>query len=198
MKRIYLLMLICFFSISSFAQTGLNVGIKAGVNIANLTNTSVINADRYTGYMFGGYIAPKAKKFFGFRSEIILSRQGYNYRNNTDSGNVVLDYLLLPQLITLNFSKRMQLHAGGQAAFLLNTGIDSTGEGSNGSLFNYLNRFDYGLVAGGEIVPIGGFFVGGRINVSLNSLSRKGNNPNYIPSNNARSNVMQVYAGWRF
>ena len=109
-----------------------------------------------------------------------------------------LDYLLLPQLITLNFGKKIQLHAGGQAAFLLNAKVDSTGGSSEGSLFDYFNRFDYGLVAGGEISPISGFFVGSRINVSFNSVSKEGNRPNFIPGINAKNNVVQVYAGWRF
>lgn len=198
MKRVVFLLLLSSTSYLSFSQLGINIGVKGGINFANLTNASGVNADSYTGYMIGGYIAPKPKKFFGFRSEIILSRQGYDFKTNTDTGIVTLDYLLLPQLITLNFTKRIQLHAGVQAAFLLNSGVDSTGSGSNGSLFNYLNRFDYGLVAGGEVSPIGGFFIGARINISLNNISKGGSSPNYIPGVDAKSNVTQVYAGWRF
>ncbi len=198
MKRICILILLFIFCNSLFAQLGLNVGLKAGLNYSNLTNSTGINADRFTGYLIGGFIAPKPKKFLGFRSEFILSRQGYNYRTNTDSGDVTLDYILLPQLITFNFSKRMQLQIGGQAAFLLNTGVDSTGNGSSGSLFNYLNQFDYGFVAGGEIVPLGGFFIGARTNISISSLSKKGTRPNYIPDSKARNNVIQAYVGWRF
>ena len=175
MKRVIFLLLFSTVSYLSFSQLGLNIGVKAGINFANLTNASGVNADNYTGFMFGGYIAPKPKNFFGFRSEIILSR-----------------------LITLNFTKRIQIHAGAQAAFLLNSGVDTTGNGSSGSLFNYLNRFDYGLVAGGEVRPIGGFFIGARINVSLNNISKGGSNPNFIPGVDAKSNVTQVYAGWRF
>ena len=198
MKRVIFLLLFSTVSYLSFSQLGLNIGVKAGINFANLTNASGVNADNYTGFMFGGYIKKKKKNFFGFRSEIILSRQGYDFRTNTDTGNVTLDYLLLPQLITLNFTKRIQIHAGAQAAFLLNSGVDTTGNGSSGSLFNYLNRFDYGLVAGGEVRPIGGFFIGARINVSLNNISKGGSNPNFIPGVDAKSNVTQVYAGWRF
>lgn len=198
MKRVVFLLLFSSASYVSFSQLGVNIGVKAGINFANLTNATGVNADNYTGYMIGGYIAPKPKKFFGFRSEIILSRQGYDFKTNTDTGSVTLDYLLLPQLITLNFTKRIQIHAGAQAAFLLNTGVDSTGNGSSGSLFNYLNRFDYGLVAGGEVSPIGGFFIGARINVSLNNVSKGESSPNFIPGVNAKSNVIQVYAGWRF
>ncbi|MCB0716240.1 MAG: outer membrane beta-barrel protein [Chitinophagaceae bacterium] len=198
MKKICLAVLFFQLCNTSSAQIGLNLGVKAGFNFSTVTHASDINAQQYTGYMIGGYIAPKPKKLLGFRSEIILSRQGYNFHTNSTSGDVVLDYLLLPQLVTINFTKRIQLHGGLLLAFLLNTGVDSTGNGSNGSLFNYLKRFDYGLAGGGEITPIGGFFIGGRVNFSLQKVRRDGSGPDYIPGIDARNNVVQVYAGWRF
>lgn len=190
------LTVILLFLTPALLKAQLNIGVKAGVNFTNVTNASSINAGSRTGYMIGGYIAPKAKKLLGFRSEIILSRQGYDYKTSSNTGNVNLDYLLLPQLITLNFSKLIQLHVGGQAAFLLNANVDSTDSGS-GSLFDYFNRFDYGVVAGAEISPFMGFFIGGRINVSLNDVSVGGTRPNFIPGIDAKNNVVQFYVGWR-
>ncbi|MDZ4793235.1 MAG: porin family protein, partial [Bacteroidota bacterium] len=198
MKKILLCLLViapaCCFGQFKFA-------VKAGLNFANVTDKAGINANSRTGYMIGGYISSKPK-FFGFRSEIMLSRQGYDYESNTNTGKVNLDYLLLPQLITLNFTKKVQLHAGLQAAFLLNANVDSSGSSSNGSLFDYFNRFDYGFVGGGEIFPIGGFFLGARINVSLNNANKEasggGNWPNFLPKVDIKNNVVQLYAGWRF
>ena len=185
---------------TSNAQLG--IGIKAGLNFANITDVSGFNNNSRTGYMIGGYFSPGKKKLLGFRSEIILSRQGYDYKTSTNTGNVNLDYLLLPQLITLNFTKKFQLHAGGQAAFLLNAQVDSAGGSSGGSLFNYFNRFDYGLVGGAEVSPISGFFIGGRINVSLNNINKEqpigGGSPDFIPKEFVKNNVVQLYAGWRF
>jgi hypothetical protein len=182
--------------ISGIINAQISIGVKGGLNFANITNASAIKAGNHTGYMIGGYISPKPKKTLGFRSEIILSRQGYDYKTNTNTGNVNLDYLLLPQLITLNFTKKFQLHVGGQAAFLLNAKVDSTGS-SSGSLFDYFNRFDYGLAAGAEIYPFMGLFIGGRINVSLNDVSVGGTRPNFIPGIDAKNNVVQFYVGWR-
>jgi len=123
MKKIVLILLL----LPAIGYSQLSIGIKAGFNFVNVTNTAGINADSRSGFMIGGYIAPKPKKLIGFRSEILLSRQGYNYKNNTNTGTVDLDYLLLPQLITFNFSKRFEVHLGGQAAFLMNAAVDSTG-----------------------------------------------------------------------
>lgn len=195
MKRLIIILL---FLSPAMINAQLSIAVKAGLNFANVTNASEVKASNRTGYLIGGYIAPKAKKLLGFRSEIILSRQGYDYKTNTNTGKVNLDYLLLPQLITLNFTKKVQLHVGGQAAFLLNAKVDSSNGNTGGSLFSYFNRFDYGLVAGGEISPLFGFFIGARINVGLNNVSSEGNRPNFIPGVDAKNNVVQVYAGWRF
>ena len=201
MKKLFFPLVILLPSVC-FAQLGLSIGLKAGLNFANISNASQIKAGNRTGYMLGGYITSKPKKFFGYRSEFILSRQGYDYKTNTNTGTVTLDYLLLPQLITLNFGKRVQLHAGGQVAFLLNAKVDSSNRNNSGSLFNYFNRFDYGLVAGAEIFPISGFFIGGRINISFKNVNKErppgGNWPDFIPIPDAKNNVVQLYAGWRF
>ena len=195
--------LILFLSAPFFgsAQLGIGIAVKAGLNFANITDVSGFNNSSRTGYMFGGYIAPGAKKLLGFRSEIMLSRQGYNYKTATNTGNVNLDYLLLPQLINFKFSKLIQVQAGGQVAFLLNANVDSTGSGS-GSLFDYFKRFDYGVVGGAEIFPFMGLFIGARINVSLKNANEEaplgGSWPNFIPRVDAKNNVVQIYTGWRF
>ena len=198
MKR-FILAGLFLFPVILKAQFG--IGVKAGLNFANTKDESGFNSDSRTGYMIGAYFAPGAKKFLGFRSEIILSRQGYNYKTGTNTNNVNLDYLLLPQLFVIRFSKLVQVHAGVQGAFLLNANVDSTGSGS-GSLFDYFKRFDYGFAGGIEIFPFKGFFIGGRLNISLNNVNEEaplgGNWPGFIPRVDAKNNVVQIYTGWRF
>lgn len=198
MKKIVVLLAI-FACCRLEAQLG--IGVKAGLNFTNVTNTAGINANSRSGYMIGGYISPRAKKLIGFRSEIMLSRQGYDYKTNTNTGTVNLDYLLLPQLVTINLSKRFEFHLGGQAAFLLNTGVDSSGGGGNSSLFSYFNRFDYGLVGGMQASPFSGFFLGARFNFSLHDINKElplgSPYPGFVPKEFIKNNVLQLYAGWR-
>ncbi|HWR32776.1 MAG TPA: porin family protein [Chitinophagaceae bacterium] len=192
-----------FFLISlptlGFAQLG--IGVKAGLNFANVTNPAGINANSHSGYMIGAYFSPKPKKLFGFRSEIMLSRQGYDYKTNNNTGTVNLDYLLLPQLITINFTKRFEIHAGGQLAFLLNAKADSSNN-NGGSVFDYFSRFDYGIVGGLQVSPISGLFIGARINIGLNDINNESGMmpviPDFFPRKFVKNNVVQLYAGWRF
>ena len=92
--------IICFLLlfIPVFLSAQLKIGFKAGLNFANVINASSINSSSRTGYMIGGYIAPKPKKSFGYRTELILSRQGYNYKTNTLSEqNMLIQDLTLEQ-----------------------------------------------------------------------------------------------------
>ena len=197
MKKHFLIFLL----LPVFCSGQIGIGLKAGLNFANVSNTAGFTNSSRTGYLVGGYFSPRAKKLLGFRSELILSRQGYDYKTGTNTGNVNLDYLLLPQLIVLNFTKHFQVQVGGQAAFLLNAKVDSTNGNNSGSLFNYFKRFDYGIAGGAEIFPFMGLFFGARINVSLNQVNKQpplgGNWPNFIPRLDAKNNVVQLYAGWR-
>ncbi len=200
MRKIILILLL---ATPALLHAQFTVAVKAGLNFSNISNTADLQTSNLTGYMIGAYLSPKQKKLLGFRSEIMLSRQGYDYRTGTANGHVTLDYLLLPQLIVLRFTKKFEAHIGGQAAFLLNAGADSTGNGGGeNSLFDYLKRFDYGVVGGLEVSPVSGFFIGSRVNISLHNLKKEisggGTGPNFIPKDLVRNNVLQVYLGWRF
>jgi hypothetical protein len=182
------------------------IGLKGGINFANITKVSSINNSSNTGYAFGLFIAPKPKGLFGFQSEIDYSKQGYNFDTNTNSGNVNLEYLLLPQLSTINITKFVQIQLGAQVAFLLNAKAteSNTGSGNYDKLMNYYNRVDYGLAGGLEIHPFKGLLVGGRYYLSLGNMyknlqsSAPGTVPSFIPSVNVKNNVLNLYLGWHF
>src|ERR1700741_2275821 len=145
MKKIFVIMgLILFAIIGSYAQDGdtqkkekkepkpvKGFGFKAGLNFANVTNASDINASKQTGFMVGGFFPPPSKSIISSKTELIFSRQGYNYKTGTNTGNVNLNYLILPQSMGINITRFVQLDVGFQMAFLLNASVDSSS--SNGS-----------------------------------------------------------------
>jgi hypothetical protein len=142
----------------------------------------------------------------GYRSEIDFSRQGYNFDTNTNTGNVNLDYILLPQLTTINITKFFQIQLGAQMAFLINSKATESNSNSNsyGSLMSYYNRFDYGVAGGLEIHPFKGLLIGARYNLSLGDLYKNlatatpGSVPSFIPDVNVKNNVVNIYVGWHF
>jgi Outer membrane protein beta-barrel domain len=201
MKKLMLLLLL-FSALYSYSQ----VGFRAGVNFANVTKSSSFNNSSRSGFHVGVMLAPPSKKIMSSRTELIFSRQGYDYKSGTNTGNVNLDYIMMPQLMSINITKYFSILVGGHMAFLLNAKVDSsnasTGNSSVDKIMDLYNRFDYGYGGGVEIHPVSGLLIGARVNISLGNLYNldysSGNPPSFIPKIDVKNNVFQVYAGWKF
>ncbi len=184
------------------------IGIKAGLNFANVTNASSINTSSRTGFHAGILLAPPSAKIFGFRTEFTYSKQGYDYKSETNTGTVDLDYIVSSNLTCINITKYFQIQLGAQTAFLINAKADSSNNDASGGgvpkpygkVLDYYNRFDYGFAGGIEIHPVGGLLVGARMNISLGKLYKDAQN-GQAPSFSGvdlKKNVFQIFAGWRF
>ncbi|MGZ5134306.1 MAG: porin family protein [Flavitalea sp.] len=189
------------------------IGLKAGVNFANVTNASSINNDSRTGFNVGIFYSPGSGGVIGSHTELLFSRQGYDYKSGTNTGTVDLDYIMLPQFMAINITKYVQIQVGFQIAYLLNAKVDSSNDVSGGAsnpygdIMDIYNRFDYGLGGGLQVHPVSGLIVGARVNFSLNTLyedpstySNGGTPPtsSFIPKVDVKNNLFQLYAGWRF
>ena len=204
MKKLHLLLLL-FFPSLLYAQ----IGIKAGLNFANVTNASSINSGSRSGFMVAIFLAPASKGIISYNTEIGFSQQGYDYQTNSNTGNVTLNYIMMPHLIGINITRFFQLQLGAQTAYLINAKADSSKSQSSSSnpyskLTDYYNRFDYGAAAGFEIHPVLGLLIGARYNISFGDLYKNisnptpGETPSFIPKVDAKNNVVQIFAGWRF
>ncbi len=180
------------------------IGIKAGLNFANVTKASSINNSSRTGFHAGVLLSPPSTQILGFRTELTYSKQGYDYKSGSNTGNVNLDYIMSSNLATINITKYFQIQFGAQTAYLLNAKVDSSNGGGAtnpyGKILDYYNRFDYGFAGGIEIHPISGLLVGARLNISLGKLYKdvqSGQMPSFS-SIDAKNNVFQLFGGWRF
>lgn len=201
MKK-HILFLLLVLPAGLFAQ----IGIKGGINFANITKVSSINNTSRSGFHVGAFISPLSRGLFGSRTELIYSRQGYDYKTNTNTGNVNLDYLTLPQYMTINLTRLFQVQVGGQISYLLNAKVDSTGGSGSGTvntLMDYYNRLDFGFGGGIEIHPKKGLLLGARMNISLADLykdaaSGSPSSPSFIPQQAVKNNLFQVFLGYHF
>lgn len=199
MKKIILSILLVL-PIALFAQ----IGFRAGANFANVTKSSSINNESRTGFHAGLILAPGSKGILSSQTELIFSRQGYDYKSGTNTGNVNLDYIMMPQLMSINITKYFSILVGGHMAYLLNAKVDSSTSGTSGSgskLLDLYNRFDFGYGGGLEVHPVMGLLIGARVNISLNNLYQApeaGQEPSFIPKIDVKNNVFQIYAGWKF
>jgi hypothetical protein len=181
------------------------IGIKAGVNFAKVSNASSINSSNKSGFNIGILLAPSSKKIISSRTELIFSRQGYDYKNSNNTGNVNLDYIQMGQLASINITKYVSLLFGAQTAYLVSAQADSTkntggSAGAYNNIMNLYNRIDYGYALGVEVHPVMGLIIGARYNVSLAKVYKdiqSFQRPSFS-SEDAKNNVVQIFAGWRF
>jgi hypothetical protein len=186
------------------AQLWNALGTKAGPNFANVSNASSINNSNHTGFHIGIFISPKSKSIISSRTELLFSRQGYDYRTGTNTGTVNLDYIMMPQAMSINVTKFVSLLVGAQMAFLVNAKADTTTSSGNTNsyenIMDFYNRFDYGFGAGVELHPYKGLLLGAKYNISLGKLYKEamsGQMPSFS-SIDAKNNLVQIYTGWRF
>jgi hypothetical protein len=69
------------------------------------------------------------------------------------------------------------------------------------NILNLYNRIDFGFAGGVEVHPINALVVGARVNVGLGRLYKEpkpGEQFNFIPEIDAKNNVFQLYAGFKF
>ena len=163
------------------------IGIKGGLNFAKVSKASEISSSNKAG----------------FHAELIFSRQGYDYKNATTTGNVNMDYIQMGQLMSINITKYFSLMLGAQTSYLISAQADSstgTGSGPEKSIMDLYNRIDYGYAVGVEIHPVLGLIIGARYNVSLAKVYKDLQNmqaPSFT-SQDAKNNVIQISVGWRF
>jgi hypothetical protein len=183
----------------------IGIGVKFGLNFANVSNASAINSSSQTGFHAGLFLAPDTKSILGSRTELLFSRQGYNYKTGSTDGSVKLDYIMLTQMMAINITKFVQIQLGGHTAYLLNAKADSsqqsTGNPSADKILSFYNRFDYGFGGGVEIHPVMGLIIGARYSISLSQLYKdalSGTNPSFAPSIDLKNNLVTIFTGWRF
>jgi opacity protein-like surface antigen len=210
MKLITCLLLITGLPVLVHAQ----LGLKVGLNFTNVTNVSSVNNQSSSGFNAGIFYASPYNKVLGQKTELVFSRQGYNYETGSVTGKVNLDYIMLPTYMCINITKYFQIQVGMQFGYLMNANADSASKSSGGSsnsingAMSFYNRFSYSLGGGVELHPFKGILVGARMNFSLTNLYKVPDPttinttittpPSFIPEVNIKSNLLQIYVGWRF
>lgn len=213
MKLITSLLLI----IVSPALVNAQLGIKAGLNFTNVTNVSSVNNQSSSGFNAGIFYTTPYTRIIGSKTELVFSRQGYNYESGAVSGKVNLDYVMLPTYMCINITKYFQIQLGMQFGYLMSANVDSANKNIPGlpssvsSAMSYYNRFSYSIGGGVEVHPFKGLLVGARLNVSMTNLYKMpdlsnianmstsmNTQPSFASNVNIKSNLLQIYLGWKF
>lgn len=178
-----LLSIMCF---SAQAQL-LKLGIKAGLNYANATGTSItVNGANYkndaiTSYHAGLVAQIGLTKGLAFQPELLYSTQGATYKNAISEITNELGYIAIPAVLIIDLNKTFSLELGPQASFLLSE--------KKAFAVNDANTFDFSVVGGLGIKVTKSIFVQARYGLGLTEISENAE---------AKNSVVQVSAGFFF
>lgn len=160
--RKLILILIAILSIDGYAQ-GIKVGLKAGVNYANFTNSD-IQTDAITSFHGGLVTEFSLLKNFSLQPELLYSTQGAELNDFGQQIKNELGYISIPVLAKFYLNDNLSLEIGPQASFLLSERNEVDAGDSN--------TFDF-AVAGGLTYKFGKhFFVQGRYGLGLTEPKR--------------------------
>jgi len=180
MKKIILVSaLMLSMSVSIHAQS-VQFGVKAGLNYANLTDTS-IKTDAITSYHAGLVAEIKVFDNFALQPELLYSTQGATYSTVVEDFKNELGYLSIPVMAKFHLNDQFSLELGPQASFLL----------SEKNKFNATdsNTFDFSVAAGLGLKITKNLFIQGRYSLGLTDVSKDAQ---------AKNSVFQVSAGILF
>lgn len=168
MKKLSLLVLAIVFSVQSFSQ-GLDFGIKAGMNFANITDATGLT--NKTGFVVGVFAGVKLNDKLGVQGDLLYSQQGAEF----DGGEIDLNYVIIPVVIKYYITESLNLQAGPQFGFVVDDNIKEVFNG-----ISEAESFDLSAVIGAGFEFPFGIRVSGRYNIGLTDIMKLGDGKNAV------------------
>ena len=167
MKKFFTLLFILFVFVS-LSQAQMQLGPKAGLNIANIGGSDADklvgeSLDSKTGFSGGIFFMYQFNKMFAIQPEAYYSMKGATYKIGTGELTLTLDYFEIPLLLKLvipveGSNVRPAIFAGPALGFNTTAKLKGEAEGQTEEMDikEYTKSTDFSLVFGGGV----GFMVG--------------------------------------
>lgn len=179
--RITLITVVAFMAMQTvYGQVSVSIGVKGGLNFANVNTSSVGAAyDSRTGYHAGAFASFKFTKL-AIQPEIIYSQQG----STVNSVDYSLGYINVPILLKLYLIGGFNLQAGPQFGFL-------SSATSGGVDVKSLVKSSDTSIALGAGFDISKFCIDARYNMGVSEIN------NQAGSAAAKNQVFQLSLGFK-
>jgi len=175
------------------AQAQFAVGIKGGLNFANIdvSKSAGANYENRTGYHAGAFALIKLG-FIGIQPELIFSKQGSTLKTNTQNLDQNYDYINIPVMAKFYLPLGLNLQAGPQFGFLTKAQAENAITGKMDDIKDKAKSSDVaiGLGAGWDL-PFG-LTIDARYNLGLSKI-----NDTSGTSGDVKNKVFQVAVGYK-
>lgn len=163
------------------------LGIKAGVNIANIhTEDDAVELDSRTGFHVGGLAHIHLTTHFATQPEIMFSTQG------AESGNTKFkeDYINIPVLLQFMTNNGFRIQTGPQVGFLISAKAKTNNVEVD--MKDLLNTVDFAWSFGTSYLSKTGLGLDARYNLGISNRTKNNNSPE------TRNHVWQIGAFYQF
>jgi hypothetical protein len=185
-------------AVTAHAQ-GPSVGIRAGVNLADLSfssETDVTDSKNLTGLVAGLFATVPLNDIVAFQPEALFSMQGTKFSDAGESAKIKIDYFQVPLLGKFKLGKGspVAVLVGPTLGFRTRARIEVPGAPDDFSddFENEIKRFDLGLVTGVG-VDVGRLVLDGRYTWGLTNIAKDSSDPG-----TAKNRVLSASVGVRF
>lgn len=139
MKKVILSAVLVAFATVGFSQAKVEIGLKGGVNMSDLSGDA---GDNITAFHGGAYTLIKVSKL-GIQPEILFSKRG--------SDQIDLSYVDVPVMLKMYIAGGFNIQAGPQFGFNMNA------EDENGNdVSDFIKSSDLSIAAGAGVdLPMG-------------------------------------------
>jgi hypothetical protein len=185
MKKISLFFCALFFTSMLFAQNS-SIGLKAGLNVSNLSNSSGYQMGSKLGFNGGLLAHIHLNPSLALQPEVVYSGQGAKYTTSDGIEHALsLNYINIPLQLQYMFDNGFRLQTGPQVGFLANVTDKVRGAETNFFTTQDFKTVDFSWSAGLGYLTYSGLGVDGRYNFGISNVNNAG-------SNVLRNNVFQL------
>ena len=130
MKKVSATLLLISICSSGLHAQGLDLGIKAGVNIANQKLSGDFDPDTKAkiGFHGGVFVTWMFSEKLGLQPEVLFSMQGSKDNEDSYDYSIVSNYLTIPVLVRYDINDMFSVHAGPQFGLLLSAEEEFNGD----------------------------------------------------------------------
>ncbi len=184
--------------VSCASQRAIEVGAKAGVNIADITGDDIDSFNGRTSFHVGAVVEVPVSDKFSFQPELMYSSQGSDYSEGDDyDGSVKVDYLNIPLIAKFYIAEGFSIEAGPQLGLLLSAKdeYDWAGDTGEDDWKDYLKGIDFGVNLGLGYKLESGLNFGARYNLGLSDTN---DDIDLLGDSTYKNSVIQFSVGYFF
>ena len=175
MKKISLFLCALSVTATIFAQQA-SIGLKAGLNIANLSNSSGYDMGSKLGFNGGLLAHIHLNPSLALQPEAVYSGQGAKYTVSGEEHTLSLNYVNIPLQLQYMFNNGFRLQTGPQVGFLASV-KDKVGSSETDFFTSQdFKTVDFSWSAGLGYLSTSGLGVDGRYNFGISNINNVGSN----------------------